>query len=52
MTIYRVHYLGLTTDLKRDFTDEGEATRFFNIRRDAAGTMWRHIRLEKITPRQ
>lgn len=46
--MFRVHFPGLTQDLKRDFADEGEAIRFANTRRDAAGTMWRHVRVETL----
>jgi hypothetical protein len=45
---YRVHFPGLTQNLSRDFQDEDEALRFAAIRRDAAGSMWRHVRMEKI----
>ncbi len=49
--MWRVYFPGLTLELKRDVADEGEAQRFYNTRRDAAGTMWRHVRIEKVETR-
>jgi hypothetical protein len=52
MTIFRVHFPGLTQDLKRDFSDRDEAERFARARRDATNTMWRHVRIEEINQEQ
>lgn len=46
--MWRVYFPGLTIELKRDFADYGEALRFYNTRREAAGNMWRHVRIEEI----
>jgi hypothetical protein len=52
MTTFRVHFPGLTIDLKRDFLDRDEAERFARARQDASGTMWRHVRIEEINQEQ
>lgn len=45
---YRVHFPGLTQDLKRDFTSKTEAEAFAQARRDAELHMWRHVRIEEV----
>jgi hypothetical protein len=51
MTTFRVHFPGLTQELKRDFSDRDEAERFARARQDATN-MWRHVRIEEINQEQ
>lgn len=46
---YRVHYPLITRDAYRDFETKPEAEAFAGERRNAAGNMWRHVRIEPIT---